>query len=866
MSIISFLKRLFAPSAESVEKALEQEENVRASFKARCDHFKKLLSANKRALETMASLEEDMRGERFFSMSYVRASCTTIVTNVYHMIRHLHALTENEQHLELFERLKLIQQNITSALAPKNIANNGPLVLSLKSVDFSLAHEVGGKMASLGEAYTKLHQNIPNGFVVTASGYQRFLEANNLQEEINRRIQITDLNALNAVFELSASLQQLICEATVPQDLENAILKEYKHLEHNAEQVRLAVRSSAIGEDAHGASFAGQYRTELNVSKENLLHAYKQVVASKYCITAMTYRFNHGIPDDEVPMCVGCIEMINAESGGVLYSTDPMQGMSGVVINATLGLPKSVVDGTNHIDIFRVSRTAPHKISERNIAKKTSMLSCSKQEGVVTLPLSEQQGNAPSITDTQIIELTKLALQFEEFYGQPQDIEWAYDSSKTLTILQSRPLLGVGSVAELIAPPEGAITLAEGGVCASSGVGFGKIFVVRRDEDMLRFPPGSVLLVEQAHSRWAPVLGKASAAIAEFGGAAGHLASVAREYGVAAIFGLENAMALLANEDTVSVDADARCVYQGNVPEVLARKESPQKIFSGSPVHMALAVCVHHIVPLNLLYPESPTFTPKFCNTLHDLTRFCHEKAVEEMFKVDESLFSERCGKQLIYMGSKLQYFIINLENGFCNPIDNKYVDITEICSIPMLALWDGMVAVPWAGPPVASSRGLLSVVAESAANPELEITSSSMRMTRNYFMIDKDYCNLQASFGYHFCTVESQAGLAEQENYVNFHFKGGAANLARRQLRIHAIADILAENGFIVDVKEDALSARAEELLAREACELLNILGFLIIHTRQMDASLQGENSRTAFADVLRKGIAQTLKACAKE
>ena len=859
MSIFRTLGALFHKDHGSEEEA-RREEAVRAAFKARCARFKAILSANKRALEAMAGLEEAMRGERFFSLTFVRAGCTTVLTNVFNMVKNLNELCDNS-HAALLDRLKDIRKAITTDLEPKGHADGGPHVLPLEEVGFSLSHEVGGKMASLGEARRNLGQEIPEGFVVTAAGFRRFIEANNLQEEIARRAQLVEASALQEIFDLSASLQQLVESSPMPEDLAAAITEHASRITAQNPHARFAVRSSAIGEDAQGSSFAGQYRTELNVAPEHLVDVYRKVAASKYSITAMTYRFNRGIPDHEVPMCVGCLVMVDAGSGGVAYSTDPTDNNPTVLINAVPGLPKSVVDGTGEVDLYRVSRNVPHLVTERSIGRKTSRLACDPAEGIVTVPLSEQEGSISSLTDEQIFEVTRLTLGLESFYGIPQDVEWAYTPDGRLLLLQSRALPGGNRHVHLQAPPEGAQLLVEGGVCAAPGVGAGPVFFLRRNADMLRFPQGSVLVVEQAHARWAPVLNRASAVVAAAGGAAGHLAGVAREYEIPALFAVPDILNTLVEGREVTVDADARRIFAGRVEELLAGSPMPRKLFAGSPVHTVLAKVVQHIVPLNLLYPDAPTFAPAYCRTLHDITRFCHEKAVEEMFRLDESIFSGRCGKQLKYKGAKLQYFVVNLENGFCDSVEGKYVDIDQICSLPMLALWKGMIAIPWSGPPSASARGFLAVVAESASNPELEITSASTRMLRNYFMIDGNYCNLQASFGYHFCTVEAQAGEVEQENYVSFHFKGGAANLSRRALRVQAVADVLAENGFIVDVREDTLSARAEELSAEEALELLRIIGFLLVHTRQMDASLHGENSKTSFGDLLRKGIAEILK-----
>ena len=79
------------------------------------------------------------------------------------------------------------------------------------------------------------------------------------------------------------------------------------------------------------------------------------------------------------------------------------------------------------------------------------------------------------------------------------------------------------------------------------------------------------------------------------------------------------------------------------------------------------------------------------------------------------------------------------------------------------------------------------------------------------------------------------------------------------------AISSALTDYGFIVDVREDTLSAVAEELTAAQAYRLLNILGHIVVHTRQVDATLSGESSSAWFAEHLREGIEKTLVECAE-
>ena len=164
-------------------------------------------------------------------------------------------------------------------------------------------------------------------------------------------------------------------------------------------------------------------------------------MASKYSLPAMTYRLNRGIRDEEVAMCVGCMEMVDAVAGGVAYSRNPWtSGMTRVVINAAWGLPKSVVDGSTACDLFVVARGDPLSIRRREIALKEQKFICYPEEGVCRLDLTGEQGKASSLTDEQALEIARLAVLLEEYYGTPQDMEWAIDEKGAVVLLQCRPL------------------------------------------------------------------------------------------------------------------------------------------------------------------------------------------------------------------------------------------------------------------------------------------------------------------------------------------------------------------------------------------------------------------------------------------
>jgi pyruvate,water dikinase len=857
MPIGSFIKKLFA---REQPRETENIDALRIEFKDRYHSFKLLLSANHKALEIMAGIEEALHGARPFGMTFVRAACTSASVNVFSMVRHIEKLAPGK-YAELSDRFDRIQASIDHILTRRRPLSDERLVIPLNAVTKEMADFVGSKMANLGEIKNSLQVRVPPGFAVTARAYQRFLEHNDLQAEIDRRLQAAGSDQIDALYTLSAEIQQMIIRAEVPLELAGAIRGAWSAMEAEAgRKVTVALRSSALGEDAAGSSFAGQYRSELNVGADTVLDAYRDVLASKYSLQAITYRLTRGFRDEDVAMCVGCLAMVDAAAGGVTYSRNPVDIHDHrVFTNAAWGLPKAVVDGSAACDLLVVSREDPMTVVAEDIRPKDRKFVCYPEEGVCRLDVTGGERLLPSITREQALELARAAVALERHYDAPQDIEWAIDPQGCIYFLQCRPLQQkpVETAQPGIAPAaDGDSVVYCGGITASPGAASGPVFIADKGSDVLAFPQGAVLVVRQAQPRWASLLNRAAALVTEEGGFAGHLANVAREFGVPALFSVPEATRLLQTGALVTVDATGQALHRGRIEALLHQAPVRKSLMQGSPVYEILSEASRLIVPLGLLDPGSADFAPSSCRTLHDITRFIHEKSVHEMFNFGrDHNFSERSSKQLHYK-VPMQWWVLNLDDGFTEEIGGKYVKLEQIACIPMLAFWRGFVAIPWEGPPAMDGKGMLSVMFQATTNQALTVGVKSKYAERNYFMIARNYLSLSQRLGFHFSTLEALVSGRTPENYVSFQFKGGAADLDRRLGRVHFIAEILEPIGFRVEIREDHLLARVEGQDEGYMLKRVEILGYLALHTRQMDMIMANPAHVSHYRQKYRKDI----------
>ncbi|MDP8228024.1 MAG: PEP-utilizing enzyme, partial [Candidatus Electryoneaceae bacterium] len=434
----------------------------------------------------------------------------------------------------------------------------------------------------------------------------------------------------------------------------------------------------------------------------------------------------------------------------------------------------------------------------------------------------------------------KVIERLEAYYETGQDIEWAIDENGEIIILQCRPLAQVSASIEDSAIENDndydANVILSDGVTASPGSASGPVFVVRWEKQALHFPDGAILVTSQALPCWAMLLNRASAVITEGGTITSHLANVSREFGVPAIFEMKNATEILKTGQVVTVNANTRKVYGGQVDTMLKVDVKPRNLMQGNVVFETLQSVAQNINPLNLLDPDMSSFNPGKCKTLHDITRFCHEKSVQEIFDFGKKHHFRQGSSKQLYIGRPLKWWVLNLDDGFDEEIKGKYVKLDDIVSLPMLALWKGITWKQWEGPPPVDGKGLMSVMFQATANTSITESTATQYADRNYFMISKNFCNLTSRLGFHFTIVEAMVGEILSDNYITFQFKGGAADIERKLGRLGFLKDILTDYDFHVEIRGDYLRARLDDLDEKTMLRRLSLIGHLIIHTRQLD------------------------------
>ena len=328
---------------------------------------------------------------------------------------------------------------------------------------------VGGKNASLGEMYRKLHNkgiNIPNGFTITAYAYRYFLKYAGIEDEIKEVLKDLDTRDVNNLMRKGREVRDIIRNAEFPPDLTQAIYVAYDQLaeefgKKGLDDLDVAIRSSATAEDLPDASFAGQQDTFLNVrGKRSVLRACRDCFASLFTNRAISYRHDKGYGQFDVSLSIGVQKMVRSDSAysGVIFSLDTETGFKDAVfITAAYGLGENVVQGTVNPDEYYVFKPTlkmgrraiiNRAVGDREIKMVYSMEDEATTKNVATT-LTERHRYV--LEDDEILKLAEWACIIEDHYSKeagyykPMDIEWAKDGDGVsegtgrLFVVQARP-------------------------------------------------------------------------------------------------------------------------------------------------------------------------------------------------------------------------------------------------------------------------------------------------------------------------------------------------------------------------------------------------------------------------------------------
>ena len=422
----------------------------------------------------------------------------------------------------------------------------------------------------------------------------------------------TSQEVIDQLRKRSVLVQSAILSVDLPQEVDTAVREAYKAIckEAGAEDVPVAVRSSAAGEDSRKKAFAGLQDTYLNiVGEDKVVQAYHWDCASAYNLRSMTYRreaIRDGITQaeatgdeelavqakkewaiEQTSLSVCIMRMINPVVSGTAFAADTSSGCRGTVrndlvsIDASYGLGEAVVGGMVTPDKYYVfQRDDGAEVVVRNLGSKTKKIIYDAKGGTKEIDVDKNDVNKWALSITQAEDIAKAVRIISKAYGSMiMDTEFCFDANEELWFVQARPETRWNEELELhphtifmrrLEVDEKAAEKAEvilEGNGASRGAGQGTVRFLRSALELNKVGKGDILAAERTDPDMVPGMRVASAILADVGGDTSHAAITSRELGIAAVIGIQRNETLRALDgQEVTVDGTRGRVYRGLLP------------------------------------------------------------------------------------------------------------------------------------------------------------------------------------------------------------------------------------------------------------------------------------------------------------
>ncbi|MBU1088468.1 phosphoenolpyruvate synthase [Patescibacteria group bacterium] len=441
-----------------------------------------------------------------------------------------------------------------------------PNILWFKDIDHNDLDYVGGKGANLGEMY-KIKIPVPNGFVVTAQAYFKFIKENNLMDQIKKILKSANTGNPDELLSASKKIRKIIKNSSMPDDIAIDIMKAYKKLSKHGglTNVPVAVRSSATAEDLPDASFAGQQDTFLNVVGEaNVVKRVQACWSSLFTPRAIFYRENKHFNHFKVGIAVPVQKMVQADISGVMFTVNPVSNeKTQIIVESVWGLGEYIVQGKVTPEQYIINKHSWTIESFIKSIQKIQLIKSKNETKEVKVPKYKQ--NHIKINDKTAIKIAKIGQKLHNHYAKAQDIEFAIEKGK-IYIVQTRPITTLNQKIDKtqITIPEDIL-----GDAASPGITSGKVVILKTPKNISKIKKGDILVSPMTSPDFVPAMKKANGIITDKGGQTSHAAIVSRELGTPCVVGAKIATKKLKNGDIVTLDGSTGKIWFGNlVPSI----------------------------------------------------------------------------------------------------------------------------------------------------------------------------------------------------------------------------------------------------------------------------------------------------------
>jgi pyruvate,water dikinase len=545
----------------------------------------------------------------------------------------------------------------------------------------------------------------------------------------------------------------------------------------------------------------------------------------------------------DVPLTLAVHENVSAHVTGSVSVAAANDFTSGLFC-----ITASTVDSPDLLESYFIRRTYPFDLVASEIYPKP--LEEPLHHGVKPLSPTQRglyRGSA-LLGPSFLRSLAECASAFERILGYPQDLGWVRGDGDRPVIVNVKPAPVPDESTGITAGPadslEGVEVLLTGGETAQAGIAAGPVVHVS-EENLDRFPHGAVAVARDASPKLSVVLRWASAIVTEIGTSIGHLATIARELRIPAVFGASGAMERLPQGLEVTVDAGEKTIYRGIVEPLLASRALSAALYPTDPEYVTLRRLLRWIMPLDLIDPEAGGFSIPNCRTYHDVIHFAHERSIEELLKVQDHAGLKNQSARKLEMDAPIDLFVLDIGGGVSSTA-RAFIRIDDVASKPFAAFLSGLARKEiWNREPGSLSlrdifSGLDRTFSAIAGQPEYA--------GRNHAIVAENYMNVGLRLGYHYSVIDSYMSDNVNQNYVYFRFAGGFADEERRRRRAKFIRSILEQMRFRVTVKGDLVVGKLKIADSREVISALCRLGELTGFSRQIDLSMNSENKVGEF------------------